>query len=188
MADLHPATGKGLEIVEAAGFGAWTNHQIAQDRSGWHPMVRRFYDYWLSVAPAGCLPGRQHIRPEDIVPLLPRVWMLDIYREPLRFRFRLAGTDIVHSVNCELTGRWLDEVQPELVATPMAFDRYRLVAEVGRPTWRHGPIYWTRDASHREVETCMVPLAADGVSVDKIFGVSVAFDINGREIGVLARR
>jgi hypothetical protein len=26
------------------------------------------------------------------------------------------------------------------------------------------------------------PLATDGVTVDKIFGVSVAFDANGREI------
>jgi len=180
---VHLVTGTGPEADAAqAGFGAWTNHQIPEDRLGWHPMVRRFYEYWLSVAPPGQLPGRQHVQPEELVPLLPRVWMLDIYRDPLRFRFRLAGTNIVDSVGRELTGRWLDEAQPEMVATPMAYDRYRFVAETGRPTWRRGTIYWKRDPTQRSIETCMVQLATDGVTVDKIFAVSVAFDANGREI------
>jgi PAS domain len=184
MGDVHPTTGVGPEpnVAEAAGFGAWTDHQIPEDRSGWHPMVRRFYEYWLSVAPPGHLPGRQHIQPEDLVPLLPRLWMVDVFRDPLRFRYRLVGTKIVQSVDCELTGRWLDEVQPEVVANPMARDRYRFVAETGRPTWRRGPIYWKRDPKQQTIENCMVPLAADGVTVDKIFAVSVAFDANGREV------
>jgi hypothetical protein len=158
MADVHPTTGTGSEsnVVETAEFGAWTNHQIPEDRSGWHPLVRRFYEYWLSVAPPGRLPGRQHVRPEEIVPLLPRVWMLDIYRDPLRFCFRLAGTNIVDSVGGELTALWLDEAQPELVANPMAYDRYRFVTETGRSTWRRGAIYWKRDPTQRSIETCMV--------------------------------
>lgn len=145
-------------------------------------MVRRFYEYWLSVTPPGHLPGRQHIRPEDLAPLLSRVWMLDVYRNPLRFRYRLAGTNTVHAVGRELTGRWLDEVQPEVIATPTAYDRYRFVAQTGRPTWRHGPIFWKRDPAQRTIENCMVPLAADGVTVDRIFALSVALDANGREI------
>jgi hypothetical protein len=184
MADVQPETGTGSEsdVVESAGYGAWTNHQIPEDRSGWHPLVRRFYEYWLSVAPPGRLPGRQHVRPEEIVPLLSRLWMVDVLRNPLRFRYRLAGTNIIDAIGCELTGRWLDEVQPEVIATPMAIDRYRFVAETGRATWRYGPIYWKRDPAQRSIETCMVPLATDGTIVDKLFAVSVAFDANGREI------
>src|ERR1700681_3947345 len=105
MADAYPDTGIGRDpdVVEVADYGAWTNHQIPDDRSGWHPTVRRFYEYWLSVAPSGRLPGRQHIHPEDLVTVLPRVWMLDVYRNPLRFRYRLAGTHIDLSVHRELT-------------------------------------------------------------------------------------
>jgi hypothetical protein len=182
MADVQSTTGACPDpnVAEGAKFGAWTDHRISEDRSGWHPMVRRFYEYWLSVAPPGRLPGRQHIWPEDLVPLLPRLWMVDVYRNPLRFRYRLVGTEIVRSVHCELTGGWLDEVQPEVVANPMAHDRYRFVAEIGRPTWRHGPIYWRRDETQRSIENCLVPLAADGVTVDKIFAVSVVFDADGR--------
>src|SRR5579859_1220842 len=119
MSEVHPETGTspGSDVVEGAGYGAWTNHQIPEDRSAWHPMVRRFYEYWLSIAPPGRLPGRQHVRPEDIVPLLSRLWMVDVFRDPLRFRYRLVGTNVVNAIGCELTGRWLEEVQPEVIAT-----------------------------------------------------------------------
>ena len=34
-------------------YGVWTDYHIPEDRSAWHPLVRRFYDYWVSVAPPG---------------------------------------------------------------------------------------------------------------------------------------
>jgi hypothetical protein len=57
----------------SADFGVWTDHRIPHDRSGWHPLVRRFYEYWLSIAPPDRLPGRQHIAPEQMVPMLSRM-------------------------------------------------------------------------------------------------------------------
>jgi hypothetical protein len=163
-------------------YGIWTGYRIPEDRSDWHPLVRRFYEYWVSIAPPGRLPGRQHVAPEEIGPLLSRLWMLDIFRDPLRYRYRLVGTDIVRSVQRELTGQWLFEAQPELADNVNLRDRYRLMTETGTATWRRGQTLWTRDPNHRTVENCLTPLATDGVTVDKIFGFSVQFDANGREI------
>lgn len=79
---------------------------------------------------------------------------------------------------------------PLLAVRPMTpWRRFRTFV----PLTHYGSSDGRRPAStpfprRREIETCMVPLAADGVFVDKIFGVSVAFDVNGREIGMLARR
>jgi hypothetical protein len=160
----------------------WSGHRVPQDPASWHPSVRQFYDYWLSVAPPGRLPGRQHIRPEDMVPLLPRLWMLDVFRDPLRFRYRLVGTDIVRSVQRELTGQWLDEAQPETVANPALLNRYRFIVDTGRPTWRRGSTLWRRDPHHRTLENCLVPLAADGETVDKVLAFTVLFDAEGREL------
>ena len=92
-------------------FGIWIDHLIPEDRSGWHPLVPQFYEYWLSVAPPGRLPGRQHIAPEQMVPMLSRMWMLDVHRDPLRLRFRLYGTALVSSLGREVTGQWLDEAR-----------------------------------------------------------------------------
>ena len=164
-----------------ADYGIWTGHRIPDDRSFWHPLVRRFYEYWVSVAPPGRLPGRQHIMPEDIVPLLSRLWMLDVFRDPLRFRYRLVGTDITRSVQRELTGTWLDEAQPESVRNPNLRDRYRFILETRQATWRRGRTLWDRDPTHKVVENCLAPLATDGVTVDKIIAVSVIFDSTGRE-------
>ena len=163
-------------------YGSWTGYRIPEHRLSWHPAVRQFYEYWRSAAPPGRLPGRQHIRPEDIVPLLPRVFILDVFRDPFRLRYRVAGTEVVRSVQRELTGRWVDEVQPETLTRSALLDRYRFIVETGQPTWRRGPTLWSRDPKHYLTENCLVPLAADGATVDKIFAVTLVFTKEGKEV------
>jgi hypothetical protein len=179
---LTPSSDPAALLRAGADYGVWTDHQVPSDPAAWDPTVRRFYEYWLSVAPHGRLPGRQHIAPEDIITLLPRLWMCDVFRDPLRFRYRLVGTEIVRSVQRELTGQWLDEAQPQSVTNPTLSNRYRFIVETGRPTWRRGPTLWSRDPHHRTVENCLVPLATDGETVDKIFAMTALFDADGRQM------
>jgi len=168
---------------ETAGeFGIWTGYRLPQDRADWHPLVRRLYDYWRSITPPGRLPGRQHVVPEDIAPMWSRMFLLDVFRDPLRYRYRLCGTGIARSLEREVTGGWLDEVHPQLIADLDARERFRFMVETGRPTWRRGPPVCARDPEHRTIEGCIVPLATDGVSVDKLMGVLVAFDTAGKAI------
>jgi hypothetical protein len=169
-----------VAVADSADYGVWTGYQIPDDRDGWHPLVRCFYEYWVSVSPPGQLPGRQHIAPEEVPALWSRMWMLDVYRDPLRYRYRLCGTEMVRSLGREVTGAWLDEAHPQLAENPQSRERFRFVAEIGRATWRHGAPLWTRDPEHRTIETCIVPLAADGSRVDKILGISVMFDSQGK--------
>ena len=184
MGEALTVTGDNPELMTPGGavFGVWTDYRIPDDRADWHPAVREFYEYWLRISPPGRLPGRRHMVPEDIAPLLPRLWMLDVVRNPLRFRYRLVGTDLTRSMRREVTGRWLDEAQPGSVSNINLRDRYRFVAEVGRPTWRRGPTLWNREPNHRMVENCVVPLATDGETVDKIIAFTVLFDANGHEL------
>jgi hypothetical protein len=165
-------------------YGVWTGHRIPEDRSGWHGAIRRFYDYWFAMTPPGRLPGRQHIAPEDLVALLPRVFLIDVWRDPLRFRYRLVGTEVVWSRQRDPTGRWLDEVHPEGPLKPIIADRYRFIAQTGSATWRRGPSVWLRGAEHCVVENCLVPLARDGKTVDMIFGISIVFDKEGNELRI----
>jgi hypothetical protein len=182
------AEARGPDVSSAtARFGAWTDQGIPADRSAWHPTLQRFYDYWLSIAPPGRLPGRQHVVPEDLGPLLPRVWMLDVHRDPLRFRYRLAGTFVVQSLGREITGHWVDALHPDCPLKAILHDRYCYAAETGHPTWRHGETIWERRPDQRwnrlrhflTVENCIVPLATDGRTVDILFGASVLFDAEG---------
>jgi hypothetical protein len=171
------------EICAASdAFGEWTDYHVPEDRSFWHPLIQQFYDYWLSITPSPALPGRQHVVPEQMAAWLPRLWLLDVYRDPLRYRFRLCGSVMVNSVGAEVTGRWLDEVHPASANDPSSRDRFRFVAVAGRPAWRRGTPRWARPPEFRTVESLLVPLAADGCVVDKIMAVSVTFDAKGRMI------
>ncbi len=178
----HPPAMPYPAPTDPVDFGVWTGYAIPQDRSAWHPLVRRLYDYWCSIAPIGSLPGRQHLVAEEIAPMWSRSWMLDVYRNPLRFRYRLCGTEMVRSLGREVTGAWVDEIHPELIANAQSRERLRFMAETGSATWRRGVPLWTRDPKHRTIETCIVPLAADGVTVDKMLAVSVLYDAEGRPI------
>lgn len=167
---------------DASEFGAWTGYRVPEDRASWHPLAVRLYDYWRSIAPPDRLPGRQHIMPEDIAPLWSRLCLLDVCREPLRYRYRVCGTDLVRSLGCEATGRWVDEVHPQLVDNPQSRDRFRYMVMTGHPTWRRGAPLWTHHPDHRTIESCVVPLAADGQVVDRLIGVNLLFNSTGRLI------
>ncbi|HLZ67528.1 MAG TPA: PAS domain-containing protein [Aliidongia sp.] len=160
-------------------FGPWSGHQIPEDRSDWHGFVAQCHDYWRRIAPPSRLPGRQHVWPGDMLPFLPHVWLLDVARAPLRFRYRLIGTAEVRVLGADLTGRWLDEVHGDTWDEPSVSDRLRFMAETGRPTWSRSPVLWGPDRSHQIIENCLLPLAADGATVDMILACSVLCNADG---------
>src|SRR6185437_15629433 len=110
------------------------------DRSSWNPKLAQFYGYWLSIKPRDGLPGRQHFDPLDIPDLMPRVWMLDVVRDPLRYRYRLAGTKEVETLEREVTGRWFDEVHPRLALDHEVVGRFAEMVERGVATYRKGVV------------------------------------------------
>jgi len=71
--------------------------------------VRQFLELWFAEVKAGRLPDKSFLDPLRLRFLLGSLSLLDIQKEPLRFRYRLVGTDIVQRLDAELTGRWLDD-------------------------------------------------------------------------------
>src|SRR5689334_294640 len=67
-----------------------------------HEGLRRLHDYWASKKGDRKAPSRADIRPEEMVPLLPSVYLVDV--EGTRFRLRLVGTEIVLEYGAEITG------------------------------------------------------------------------------------
>jgi hypothetical protein len=151
------------------------------NRSAWNSRIAQFFDYWLSIKPANRLPGRQHFDPLDIPLLMPRVWMLDVLRAPLRYRYRLAGTKEVETLQREVTGLMFDEVHPHLRGQGEAYGRLDRTAQEGISTYRRGHVVAVHHKEHLTVENCMVPLARDGRAVDMIVVCSVLYLLDGRE-------
>lgn len=137
------------------------------------PRLRRLYDYWLSVhPPGGGLPGRQHIDPCDIAPLLRWIWMMDVHREPLRFRYRLLGTEQVSAMGRDFTGRWIDEAHEQFVSS-VSHAQYVTSVERGEIGYLKGspPYHVTKDFV--QVERLLVPLARNGGDVDILLAITV---------------
>lgn len=138
-----------------------------------HPELKKILEYWLSKKGTRIAPSRIDIDPAEIQPLLRYVGMVDVLRDPLRFRYRLAGSAIVQSYGQEVTGHFLDEIdlgghQHEI------FSEYEKVAQTGEAvcaTWD----YTRRDGRHLNYERLALPLSSDGKSVDMLFG-GIVFD------------
>lgn len=133
------------------------------------PRYRRLADYLASKAPAGKLPGRQHIDPLEIADLLPYVMLIDVIPqaegEP-RYRIRLMGTEVVAIQGKDGTGKYVEEVltDPEGI---QIMRRYGEILRTRQPQFRRGVVA-TPGRQHVHYERVAFPLARDGENVDML--------------------
>jgi hypothetical protein len=138
----------------------------------WHPTLKGVYDHWVSIHPPGRLPGRQHLDPSAIARLLPNIFLVDVCRDPLRFRYRLIGTEYVRLIGRDVTNAFLDEVHPGF--HDLILRQYEETSLHGRPAYRKGPIMYTgTDERYLGMERVIMPLARNGVDVEMILGAVV---------------
>jgi hypothetical protein len=141
-----------------------------------HPRFRQLATYLASKAPAGKLPGRQHIDPVEIPRLLPYLTLVDVVhidgRE--RYRFRLVGTDIVNKTAVDVTGKWVEDAFAPVAAVQVA-ESYRGVVASRTPHHRASTIP-VPGREHINFERIVFPLARDGETVDMLIGIH-AFDV-----------
>ena len=153
---------------------------VPPNRDALHPTLRLVHDYWRRMHPAAGLPGRQHLDPADIAAALPHVWLMEVHRDPLRLKYRLVGTAITEIAGRELTGQWLDEVHPGVTIFSDAVARLVHNAE---PMWQRGkPTVMLAHKELIQVERLLLPLAADGRTVDMILACSAFYDSAGRSV------
>lgn len=70
--------------------------------------LRRLYSYWSDKRGSRSAPSRHDIDPVDFRYLWGNIMMLDVLRDPLRFRVRLHGTEMAKRAGYDMTGKMLD--------------------------------------------------------------------------------
>lgn len=75
--------------------------------------LRALYQYWCDKKGDRLMPCRADIKPTDIVEILPKVALIDVEKDPRRFRLRLLGTEVVLAIGQEATGKYLDDMIPQ---------------------------------------------------------------------------
>ena len=96
--------------------------------------VRQFLDLWFAEMKAGRPPGKDFFDPLRLRFLLGSLSLLDVETDPLRFRYRVVGTDIVQRLGFELTGKLLDD-HPNKTFRPLLIQGCRVVYHTGRPVY-----------------------------------------------------
>lgn len=138
------------------------------------------YAYWAGLRHGPRLPGRSDIKPEDFKRLLPTVSLIDVQRDPLDFRLRLAGTGLYSVYGREITGRGLDDVYNSAAADYWRIELGKIVEE-RRPAVGVHSLAW-RGASHMSILWLRLPLASNGVDVDMILGYDAVVGIQGQSV------
>jgi hypothetical protein len=127
--------------------------------------LRRLYLYWDDKRGTRRLPRREDIDPLDLRYLLGWINLVDVHREPLRFRFRVHGTMLVSYTGCDMTGRFLDE-------HPNPGHREFLAQTWGELVQRGEPVHHRHDrVLHRQpqfYESVRLPISSDGNLVDML--------------------
>lgn len=134
------------------------------------PEQRQLYDYWLSRAQGGSLPGRADINPAHIPRLLPYISLIDVGAKIETSRVRLAGTRLRDVFDREITGLSIDDL--DLGAKrDYWMAAYRRTAVDGKPT--QGIVRGPRvNKEHLVQYWIRLPLAAaDGSGIAMILGL-----------------
>lgn len=131
------------------------------------PVLRRLLAYWRDKA-AVRPPQRADIDPIEIGADLRNVVLLDVEHDPLRFRWRLLGGDVVEAIGRNSAGKRFEEIYPH----PLFADIMRLfsrVALTGLPIRHVGTARFV-DRDHLSYESLHLPLFDDGGRVAMILG------------------
>jgi hypothetical protein len=142
------------------------------------------FAYWASLRAAGRLPGRCDIDPARFKRHLPTISLIDVTRDPLNFRIRLAGTGLYGVYGREITGRALDEVYAGVALDYWRSELAELVRE-RRPAVGAHNLAW-RGASHLSILWLRLPLATNGRDVDMILGFDAVIGMSSAATGIRA--
>lgn len=149
------------------------------------PDLCRLYAYWADKRGDRLFPARRDIDPSEIKSLLPYVMLVDVLREPLDFRIRLAGTEIVSRFGEELTGRLLAQIDLDGEAVSI-FDCYASVVDSGEPRLDEEE-FVRNDGRYMHYARLLLPLSNDQKGVDILLVGHKAIGPDGRPAADLRR-
>ena len=135
------------------------------------------FAYWRTCAGAKSIPARGDIDPMiDLGHLVQHLFLVDVERDPLRFRFRLVGTEVAGHVGKDMTGKYLDELVEYDAQYARVKPDYETTVKLRTATV--SPVrFLTKDGKHHiNYERLLLPLSDDGRIVNKILGACSPLD------------
>ncbi len=159
MGDLSLLSGGGREV-------SFTRRPLRPMESGRHSFVMQLWEERRGTRVA---PRRADFDPWDLTPVLPLILLVDVLRNPLDFRCRLAGTKVCDIHGAEVTGRHVRDLMPRHYSEKVWREYADLVEH--REPQLCAVEYTNRFDLRRRFTVLRLPLSNDGQSVDMIMVV-----------------
>jgi hypothetical protein len=142
--------------------------------------LRRLFAYWLDKRGDRPFPAKAAIDPVEFPYILGYVTLVDVEREPRRYRFRLDGSILVELSGTDYTGRYLDELPGEEYVAFIK-EGYDRVVDSGEPfRYRKNGLF---DQQHFSEETIILPIGDNPPAVDMLVVAVIPGDLPHREDG-----
>lgn len=131
-----------------------------------HSELAALHELWAREAESEHLPGRAAFTPETLRPWLGHIGIVEIERQPVRLRIRLAGVHLVEHDGHDYTGRYLHDVVPP-AERELVLGGYLRCLDDKVPKFES---FYSRPTPNRRylVRRLLLPLSADGLEVDQI--------------------
>src|SRR5215510_7912302 len=132
------------------------------------PDLIRFYDFWAGLRADRAIPSRKDLDPLEIPrEFLPNLMLIDVLREPRRYRYRLLGTHVVTASGEDRTGRTFENVGFFKV-NPIVVEHYDRVVDTGQPLHSLEPFTNFTSGATYDVHRLLLPLSSDGRTVEML--------------------
>lgn len=137
------------------------------------PLLQRLHQDWESRRQGRRMPARADFDPVDLKYVLGYLSLIDVQRDPLRFRFRIHASSVAGRVGFDLTGKDVDAIA-DVYYRKLVRAHYISVVEQRRPVVEFRDRVMT-DNVCLHCEILALPLGDDGETVDRVMTGMVWF-------------
>src|SRR6478672_4472332 len=142
------------------------------------PRLKRLFSYWDGLRGEREMPSRADITPATIgKDLLPWIALTEVIDGGARFRFRLCGTGLAGIAGLDLTGHYIDELNPNPAYAEYITGLYRLAVERRRPVYSETGYVATTTSPRRRTERLICPLADERAIVTMCIAGQVSAEL-----------
>jgi hypothetical protein len=130
------------------------------------PLLQRLLQEWDARRRGRAMPARADFQPEAMRFILGSLILVDVLADPLRFRYRLVGTNLAWRRGVDLTGSLLDQ-HPDQRLREEAVAACRIVVDTRRP-YLFRPRFVGTSGTSFNYEALLLPLSSDDAAVEMI--------------------
>ena len=140
------------------------------------PKLRQLYDDWNSRRHGREFPSRADFDPLELKYVLGTLSLVDVLRDPLRFRYRFHGSTMADLIGTNMTGKFLDEMTDRRYYEK-ANATFREVVKSRAP---FGGSYrrFVTDLRTWDYDVLVLPLSGDDKTIDMLISCSIIHNLN----------